>query len=394
MGVLVCAFVAMAGVTSERIAGQSSSPIPKSQTRNVTVNQSSPAIPESKILGAWRDATEGFHFDFPRDHASHPDYRIEWWYYTGNVETTGGRRFGYQLTFFRTGVVREPDNPSRWALRDLFLAHFAVSDIDDESFHSFERINRSGIGWAGAETTPYRVWNEDWEARLDVRDHLLEASDRDYRIELRLAPQKGEVIHGVNSISQKGPTAGNASHYYSLSRLETQGRITVKGESFQVRGLSWMDHEFGSSFLEEQQVGWDWFSIQLDDGRELMLFQLRRADGSIDSRSSGTLIDADGRSTHIRFGEFALAPDGPWRSAASGATYPTEWLIELPAEKLRLRLKSVLKDQELRTPESTGVTYWEGSIEAEGTAGENRVRGRGYLEMTGYAGQSMGEILK
>src|SRR6185295_2712959 len=171
-----------------------------------------------------------------------------------------------------------------------------------------------------------------------------------YAIELRLGPRKGEVIHGINSISQKGPTTGNASHYYSLSRLETQGRITVKGESFQVRGLSWMDHEFGSSFLEEQQVGWDWFSIQLDDGRELMLFQLRRADGSIDSRSSGTLIDADGRSTHIRFGEFSLAPGGPWRSAASGATYPTEWLIELPAEKLRLRVKSVLKDQELRTP--------------------------------------------
>jgi predicted secreted hydrolase len=298
------------------------------------------------------------------------------------------------LTFVRTGVVREPDNPSRWALRDLFLAHFAISDIDEQSIHSFERINRSGIGWAGADTTAYRVWNEDWEAKLDVRDHLLAASDQGYSIELRLAPRKSEVIHGVISISQIGAAERNASHYYSLTRLDTEGSISVKGESFQVTGLSWMDHEFGSSFLEEQQVGWDWFSIQLHDGRDLMLFQGRRADGSIDPRSSGTLIDVDGRSTHIRSGEFSLQPGDQWRSAASGASYPTEWLLELPAERLKLRLTAVLKDQELRTPESTGVTYWEGSIEADGTAGESQVRGRGYLEMTGYAGQSMGAILR
>ena len=401
LGISICVVVALAGVKSERIVGYSSNQNYTSEIRDLKESQSDSAIrqskiqnPKSKIVEGWREATEGFQFAFPRDHASHPDYRIEWWYYTGNLETKEGRRFGYQLTFFRTGVVREPDNPSRWAVRDLFLAHFAISDIDQQSFHSFERINRSGIGWAGADTTAYRVWNEEWETKLHDKDHLLNAADGEYSIELRLATQKTEVIHGINSISQKGPAEGNASHYYSLTRLDTEGRITVKGESFQVTGLSWMDHEFGSSFLEEEQVGWDWFSIQLTDGRELMLFQLRRKDGSIDPRSSGTMIDADGRSTHIQFGEFSLAPGEPWRSAESGATYPTEWLIELPGQKLRLRVRAVLKDQELRTPESTGVTYWEGSVAVEGTAGENGVRGQGYLEMTGYAGQSMGAILR
>jgi predicted secreted hydrolase len=256
----ICVLVAVTGL------GHNSYPNPKSDS---AVPQSEIRNPQSAI--GWREAAEGFRFSFPRDHGSHPDYRIEWWYYTGNVETKEGRRFGYQLTFFRTGVVREPDNPSRRAIRDLFMAHFAISDIDQQSFHSCERINRSGIGWAGADTAAYRAWNEEWEAKLDVRDHLLTAVDGDYSIELRLAPQKNEVIHGIDSISQKGPAKGNASHYYSLTRLDTEGRITVPGGTFQVTGQSWMDHEFGSSFLEEQQVGWDWFSIQLNDGRELML---------------------------------------------------------------------------------------------------------------------------
>ena len=403
LAVSICILVALAGVSSERIVTHdfNTNQQPKIRNSHFGIDTPTFAIPNSQFEirnsnspTGWRAATEGFQFSFPRDHASHPDYRVEWWYYTGNLETKEGRRFGYQLTFFRTGVVREPDNPSRWAVRDLFLAHFAISDIDQQSFRYFERINRSGIGWAGADTAGYRVWNEEWEAKLDGRDHLLTAADPEFSIELRLAPQKGEIIQGVNSISQKGPSEGNASHYYSMTRLNTTGNITVKGELFQVTGLSWMDHEFGSSFLEEHQVGWDWLSIQLNDGRELMLFQIRREDGSIDPRSSGTIIDADGRGTHIQFGEFSLAPGEPWRSASSGATYPTEWLVELPGQKIQLRVRAALKDQELRTTESTAVTYWEGSIAVEGTAADTRVRGQGYLEMTGYAGQCMSEILR
>jgi predicted secreted hydrolase len=341
----------------------------------------------------WREATPGHKYAFPRDHAAHPDYRIEWWYYTGNVEAQDGRRFGYQLTFFRTGVTPAPANPSRWTVRDLYMTHFAISDIGRKSFHSFERINRAGIGWAGASAADYRVWNEGWEARLDGNAHLIKASEGDFALDLRLAPEKPEVIHGENGISQRGATAGIASHYYSLTRLRTAGRLTVAGEMFEVQGLSWMDHEFGTNFLEKEQPGWDWFSIQLDDGCELMIFQVRRADGSISPQSSGTLIDADGRAIPIRFGEFTLTPGRRWRSAASNANYPVTWEITLPGHNLRLNVTAAFEDQELRTAESTDVTYWEGSTLVEGTAGSRPVQGRGYLEMTGYSGQHMGAIL-
>jgi predicted secreted hydrolase len=353
-------------------------------------------VPESRLVNkdGWREAEAGYRYSFPRDHASHEDYGVEWWYYTGNVETKEGRRFGYQLTFFRVGVVREPVNPSRWAVRNLYMAHFAVSDIEQKEFRSFERINRAGIGWAGAESSNYRVWNEDWEARLDGNDHLLVARESDYELDLRLTPAKPEVIHGENGISRKGSAARNASHYYSLTRLQTSGRIKVGGESFNVTGMSWMDHEFGTSFLEEDQTGWDWFSIQLDDGRDLMMFQIRRRDGSIDPRSSGTLIDEDGRAVHIPFSEFALASGDVWRSNESGASYPIAWTIDLPRYGLRLSVKAAFDNQELRTTESTGVTYWEGSVNVEGTADDKKIGGRGYLEMTGYAGQSMGAILR
>ena len=348
---------------------------------------------EARNRDGWREAEAGYRYEFPRDHAAHEDYAIEWWYYTGNLQAKDGRRFGYQLTFFRIGVTRQPANPSRWAVRDLYMTHFAISDIEQKRFHSFDRINRAGVGWAGAATDAYRVWNEDWSARLDGRDHVLSASNGDYKLDLRLTPAKPEVRHGENGISQKGPSAGNASHYYSLTRLETAGQLTVGGETFEAAGLSWMDHEFGTSFLEEEETGWDWFSIQLDDGRELMLFQIRRRDGQIDPSSSGTLIERDGRATPIRFGEFALTPGDVWRSPASSAEYPTAWTIDLPQNQLKLTVRAAFADQEWRTAESTGVTYWEGSINVEGTAEGRRVGGRGYLEMTGYAGQNMGAIL-
>ncbi|HSO76175.1 MAG TPA: lipocalin-like domain-containing protein [Blastocatellia bacterium] len=342
----------------------------------------------------WREAEAGYQYAFPRDHSSHDEYGIEWWYYTGNLQTRAGRRFGYQLTFFRVGVDRKSVNPSRWAVRDLYIAHFAISDIDRESFHSFERINRAAIGWAGADSASYRVWNDDWVARLDEQAHVLNAKDEDYELSLRLDPAKPEAIHGENGISKKGAAGGNASHYYSLTRLKTSGSLMIGGESFEVDGLSWMDHEFGTSFLEVEQAGWDWFSIQLEDGRDLMVFQIRRSDGSIDPHSSGTLIEADGRTTHIPRDELKLIPGEAWRSAASGASYPARWTIELPRYGLRLIVRPAFNDQELRTTESTGVTYWEGSVVIEGSSADQPVRGRGYLEMTGYAGASMGQMMR
>ncbi len=337
----------------------------------------------------WREAIAGYDFSFPRDHASHPEYKIEWWYYTGNLETADGRRIGYQLTFFRTGVAFRPLVESRWAVRDLYIAHFAISDIEREKFHWFERINRAGIGWAGAEANIYRVWNEDWQARLDGGDHLIEAAEGDFKLELRLTPEKKEIVHGENGVSRKGPSVENASHYYSITRFRASGRVMIEGRSFDVTGKSWMDHEFGTSFLGSEQKGWDWFSIQLDDGRELMLFETRRADGSIDPRSSGTLIEKDGSAIHIPFSELKLTPVSVWRSEQSGAQYPIEWKLEVPRFDLSLRIRAAFSDQELITQESAGVAYWEGSVIVEGAG----ARGRGYLEMTGYAGQSMGAVM-
>ncbi len=345
--------------------------------------------------GIWREASAGYQFRFPRDHASHPEYRLEWWYYTGNLEADDGKRFGYQLTFFRIGVDPDPDNPSRWAVRDLYLAHFAVTDISGGKFIFADRLNRAGVGWAGASTDTYRVWNEDWSARL-VGDgmHLLHASHGGIILDLQLTGFKPPVIHGARGISQKGSQPGNASHYYSMTRMPTQGTLRLGGRDTRVRGLSWMDHEFGTSFLEPQQLGWDWFSIQLDDGTDLMLFQLRRTDGSRDVHSSGTLVDAAGRPVGIRTGDFDLQPGRRWRSSSSGATYPVHWRVTLPSCGIDLNVDAALDDQELRTTESMGITYWEGAIEVTGVREGRPARGRGYLEMTGYAGLAMGALFR
>lgn len=334
----------------------------------------------------WKRALPPFKFDFQRDHASHPDYKIEWWYYTGNLQTAEGRRFGYQLTFFRVGVDFSPVNPSRWAVRDLYTAHFAVSDLDGDGFRHAEKMNRAGVGWAGADEKNYRVWNEDWEARHDAEGHhLLRASERGMTIALKLAPGKPPVIQGENGVSQKGLTAGNASHYYSLTRMPTTGVIELNGQRLEVTGESWMDHEFGTSFLEAGQIGWDWMSIQLEDGRDLMLYQFRRDDGATDIHSNGALVGVEGTVTRLKADQFKLTPIEFWNSPASGARYPVAWKIDIPGEGVALTARAAIRNQELQTNESTRVTYWEGAIEIEGSQ-----RGRGYLEMTGYAGAAMG----
>lgn len=335
----------------------------------------------------WKKALPPYTFTFPRDHGAHPDYKIEWWYYTGNLATRDGRRFGYQLTFFRVGVESAPVNPSRWAVRDLYTAHFAVTDLEGKRFRHAEKLNRAGIGWAGAEVDRYRVWNEGWEARLDENGsgHLLHAADEGMKIDLRLDPTKPVVVQGEKGVSQKGKTPGNASHYYSLTRLATKGTLQVGEERFEVEGISWMDHEFGTSFLEKGQKGWDWLSIQLEDGSELMLYQFRRDDGATDPHSNGVWVARDGRATRLRADQFRLIPVGFWRSPASGATYPVRWQIELPSLGWRLTVRAAVDSQELQTNESTRVTYWEGAIIVEGDR-----QGRGYLEMTGYAGAAMG----
>ena len=344
--------------------------------------------------GTWRSADPGYTVAFPRDHAAHPDYRIEWWYYTGNLEA-GGRRFGYQVTFFRAGVDRRPLNPSRWAVRDLYMAHLAVTDVARGEHHVAERLNRAGVGWAGADTETLHVWNDGWSLTLEEGAHRLVAASDDghLAVDLRLEPSAPPVLHGDGGYSRKGNEPGNASHYYSLTRLPTTGRLEVGGESFDVAGASWMDHEFGTSFLEPAQAGWDWFSIQLDDGTDLMLYTMRRLDGSADPWSSGTVV-MPAAVTRLRAGDYRLVPGRRWTSPDSGGSYPVAWRITVPSLGIELRAEAAVDAQELRTGRSTGVTYWEGTIDVRGTRGGTPVTGRGYLEMTGYAGPPLSRVLR
>ena len=342
----------------------------------------------------WLHVEPGYPWRFPRDHGSHPEYRIEWWYYTGNLASARGRRFGYQVTFFRVGVDPAPENPSRWAVRDLFMAHLAMSDLGTGRHLVGERLNRGGLGWAGAREGTLDVWNGDWRASLSGDRHRLEVVDRAFGVDLHLEPGRGSTLHGEDGLSRKGPSAGNASQYYSMTRMPTTGRVRLDGDWIDVTGASWMDHEFGTTFLEPGQVGWDWFSLQLDDGADVMVFQLRRADGRPDRHSAGTWVGAEGIAVPLDAGDVRLVPGRRWTSPGSGAAYPVEWRVEVPGRGATLDVAAALDAQELDTAASTGVTYWEGAVTVNGRVGGRQVRGRGYLEMTGYSGRPMSEVFR
>lgn len=333
----------------------------------------------------WKSARPDFEWNFPRDLAAHPNYKIEWWYYTGNLTTTNGRRFGYELTFFRTGIVAEPRTESRWAIRDIYMAHFAVSDLDDKRFYFSERVNRHGIGWAGASVEEYKVWNEDWQAGGDLAQQQIQAKTAECAIDLTLRPLKDLVLQGDNGFSRKGKSQDNASQYYSFTCLETKGSLRVGEETFDVSGLSWMDREFSSSFLEKEQRGWDWFAIQLDDGSDLMLYQMRRNDGGIDEHSHGLFVSPAGETVVLAIRDYELSPTEHWQSPHSGGRYPIAWDVTIPRLGLSLQLRAAFADQELRTPNSTDVTYYEGAILVTGAAAGKPITGRGYQELTGYA---------
>ena len=338
----------------------------------------------------FRVAREGYRYTFPRDHGAHEAFRTEWWYYTGQLTAKDGRSFGYQLTFFRRGMPREQTNslPSQWAVTQLYLAHFAVSDLSKGRFRYAEKISRAGLGKAGAADDRLHVWIDRWSAESPVASpatQTLTAADGDLALRLTVSPDKPLVVHGTNGISHKGSAPGQASHYYSFTKLATRGTVTIGGESFDVTGTSWMDHEFGSAELGKDLVGWDWFSLQLDDQRELMLYRLRRTDGSADPVSSGTLIDRDGHGHHLSIGDFTLEPTSHWTSPASKARYPQRWRLTIPSQQLSLELAPLMAEQELSTTRSTQVTYWEGAIEARGTTQGRPIQGKGYMELTGYA---------
>jgi len=342
----------------------------------------------------FRLAAPGYRYVFPRDHFSHPEFQTEWWYYTGNLHTSQGRRFGFELTFFRHGVDRKATKAAVWDVRDLWLAHLALSDLDGGRFLHTERLNRAGPGIAGADREQARVWNGNWQAKWNLDPHAtggmasqqLQAIADRFSFALTVKTAKAPVIHGENGISQKAEGPGRASHYISFTRLLTAGVLVIEGRRFDVEGESWMDHEFFTHQLAANQSGWDWFSLQLQDGSEIMLFQLRRKDGTLDPFSAGTFVDSRGRATHLSAKDFSLAPGKLWTSPNSGGRYPIEWRIRVPSLDLDAGLTTRLAQQELTGKTRSGPTYWEGAVEVMANRKGHPLKGLGYLEMTGYAG--------
>jgi predicted secreted hydrolase len=314
---------------------------------------------------AYREALPDYRYQFPRDHFEHEDFRTEWWYYTGNVTDADGKRFGFELVFFRQGERHDAANASAWTLQDLYLAHAALTDVAGKHFWYEERVNRAGPGVAGASFEKQRFWNGNWSAQWNGENQTLDAVTDHFRFHLDLHPSKPFVIEGENGLSQKAAGPGRASHYVSFTRLEVSGTIN----SSRVKGSAWMDHEWFTEQLAGDQVGWDWFSVQLDNRTELMLFELRHKDGSIDPYSSGTFVDAQGRAVHLKRDDFTLRPLAKWHA------YAIEWSVKIPSLNIDMTARSVLPDQELRG----STNYWEGAVDYSGTH-----RGAGYLEMTGY----------
>jgi predicted secreted hydrolase len=331
-------------------------------------------------------------FTFPQDFGPHPDFQTEWWYYTGNLKTADGRHFGYELTFFRRALAplaQLPPRSSEWATNQIYLAHFTLTDVDGEDFYAFERLSRGAAGLAGAQGDPYAVWLEDWRVEASgANSYQLRAANEGLAIELTLTDEKGPILQGDRGYSQKSAELGNASYYYSQTRLAAQGTITIGDEHFEVSGLSWKDHEFSTAVLSNEQVGWDWFSIQLDDGYELMLYDLRRADGSPDAFSSGTLIAPDGSTTHLAHDDFEISALSSWRSPHSGAEYPMGWRIRIPSQQIELEVTPYLRDQELNLT----FIYWEGAVHLQGSHAGQAVGGVGYVELTGYAAPFNGQF--
>jgi len=334
--------------------------------------------------GGFARATAPREFRFPADHGPHPEFRHEWWYFTGNLRAPGGRRFGYQLTFFRFAL--SPDPPvrgSRWATNQAYMAHFAVTDAQGNRFRHFERTGRGALGLAGATVHPFRVWIDDWSAEgaeastLPIR---LRAAEGEAVVDLVLDTARPIVPQGDRGLSRKGVAPGNASHYYSMTRLTTRGTVRVDGVSFPVEGDSWLDREWGTSFLEKGQAGWDWFALQLSDGRDLMFYRLRRGDGGTDPFSAGMLVLPDGSYRAVSLNDVRIETLESWKSPESGARYPSRWRLLVPSEGLELEVVPRIADQELRTT----VRYWEGAVGVRGTSRGGPITGDGYVELTGY----------
>jgi predicted secreted hydrolase len=325
-------------------------------------------------------------FRFPADHGPHREFQTEWWYWTGVLDGPAGRRFGYQLTFFRSALSPEKaPRPSQWGTTDVYMAHFTLTDEKGGQFRAFENLAREAVGLAGATAAPFHVWVLDWEVQGPDSTETatpmhLRASQDGVAIDLDLEQGKPPVLQGDRGLSQKGPEPGNASYYYSLTRMPTSGSVVAGGIRYDVRGESWMDREFSTSALSPDQAGWDWLSLALSDGRELMFYRLRKKDGSTDAMSGGSLVDAEGRSRYLGAGDATIMPLSTWQSPRSGAVYPSSFRLIVPSAGIDLDVAPLLRDQEL----DVSFRYWEGAVAAQGREGSSVSSARGYVELTGY----------
>jgi predicted secreted hydrolase len=322
------------------------------------------------------------------DYGAHDSFRTEWWYFTGNLTAPDGRALGYQLTFFRSALTDSATygraaDADGWRTRQAWMAHFAVSSERGAQFHATERFSRQAIGLAGVTPAPFAVWLDDWSARSEGTEMFplhVKAADGDVAIDLVLERGKPIVLQGERGLSVKGPGPGNASYYYSLTRMPTTGTIRIGTETYAVTGASWLDREWSTSALSAGVAGWDWMALRFDDNTELMLYRLRRADGSADPFSAGTFVGASGSSRALASTDFEMTPLSQW-SAPSGTRYPSRWRVSIPSLGMDIDVKPVFDAQEL----ALSVRYWEGMVRVTGRRGRAVVTGNGYLEMTGYA---------
>ncbi len=323
-------------------------------------------------------------FTFPPDHGPHNPYRSEWWYFTGNLKDPQGRKFGYELTFFRFALKSETmESKSVWRNNQLYMAHLTLTDVEKGRFYTDERISRAGNDLAGASAKKYHVWLYDWSARTEGEADFplrLKAKSDAFAIDLLLTSQKSYILQGDQGLSQKSREPGNASYYYSYPRLETEGAVTVSGKQYTVAGASWMDREWSTSALSDEQSGWDWFALQLSDNTELMYYQLRRKDGQRDSNSSGSFVLADNTKISLKKDDVTIKNLDTWESPHSKITYPSRWHLAVPVQNLEVEIVPLINDQEL----NVSYRYWEGAVSVNGTKNGKPVSGQGYVELAGY----------
>ncbi len=345
----------------------------------------------------WSRALQPWSWQFPRDHGAHPEFKTEWWYLTGNLQDASENPYGYQITFFRHGLQPvATQTGSAWAVRDVYFGHLAVTDGRANKFYFAEKLSRGALGEVEFATNDCSVRLGDWSLRRN-RESVFQmkawAPHEEIGLELSARPIKSAAFHGNSGLSQKSATPGNASHYYSYTRMETKGDLRIGDRRIPVTGLTWFDREFSTSALGQNQEGWDWFCLQFDSGEELMLYRMRNPGDRTDSSSSGTWIPKSGSASPLKSNDFAIEALGRWK-APGGKVYPSGWRISVPSLSLEGEVKPLVQDQELRLRRIGNLRYWEGACTFQGKRNGKPIGGRGYTELTGYAtpiGQGMKE---